>query len=113
MTETSPQSITCSCSNLYNFYYTIITDIERDLEKPREKLEMTHSNILFAISIPLILLGSVMPILMVYLDSADYQKVEDNFFNVDDLIVAKLQYARNYLCRQEIYYREKEISQYK
>lgn len=32
---------------------------------------------------------------------------------MDDLTIAKLQYARNYICRQEIYYREKEICQYK
>ena len=54
-----------------------------------------------------------MPIAMIFLDSNDYQKVEDNYFEVNDLMVSQIQKARNYQCKQEIYYREKEISKYR
>lgn len=63
--------MTCSCSQLYNYYYAIVTDIGREEIKPIVYQNVTHS-ILLAISIPLIVLGAVMPIIMIYLDSADY-----------------------------------------
>ena len=35
-----------------------------------------------------------MPLLMVYLDKSDYQKVEDNYYEVNDFTIFKLQYSR-------------------
>jgi len=49
---------------------------------------------------------------MIYLDARDYQQVEDSIFPVDDLTIAKLEKARNHLCKQMIYYNEKEIARY-
>ena len=37
---------------------------------------------------------------MVYLDAQDYQGVEDHIYPVDDFTIAKLERARNYLCKQ-------------
>ena len=82
-------SIICSCTNLHNWYYTIITDISREENKPPVYQNETHS-ILLAVLIPLIFIGLVLPIIMIYLDSQDYQYVEDNFYPVDDLMIAKL-----------------------
>lgn len=72
----------------------------------------THT-VLYAILIPLIFVGLVFPIILIYLDSEDYQKVEDNFYPVDDLMIAKLQYSRHHLCKQMVYYKEKEIAEYR
>jgi len=47
---------------------------------------------------------------MIFLDAKDYQNVEDNIYPVDDETISKLEVARHALCKQEIYYKEKEIS---
>jgi len=67
---------------------------------------------LLAIGIPLLLVGVMLPCIMLYLDARDYQLVEDNIYPVDDLTIAKLEKARNMLCKQMIYYNEKEIARY-
>ena len=50
---------------------------------------------------------------MIYKDGHDYQQIEDNFYPVDDDLIARLEFARGYLCKQMIYYKEKEIAQYR
>ena len=50
---------------------------------------------------------------MIYKDGHDYQQVEDNMYPVDDDLIARLEFARGYLCKQMIYYKEKEIAQYR
>ena len=104
-------TITCTCSYITNFYYTMLTDLTRERIIPRVFQNETHS-ILYAIQIPLILIGIIFPCLMIFMDAKDYQNVEDNVYPVDDLTIAKLERARNKLCKQEIYYNEKEISRY-
>ena len=94
-----------------NFYYTMMTDLTRERIVPRVYQNETHA-ILYAIQIPLILIGLTCPCLMIFLDSRDYQNVEDNVYPVDDLTIAKLERARDKLCKQEIYYFEKEIAGY-
>ena len=66
-----------------------------------------------AIVIPLVLIGIVLPCFMIYKDGHDYQQVEDNMYPVDDDLIARLEFARGYLCKQMIYYKEKEIAQYR
>ena len=94
---------------MHNYYYTVITDRTRKEDIPPEYQNMTHT-VLLAIAVPMFMIGLILPMIMIYLDAQDYQKVEDHFYPVDDLMVAKLQYARNHLCKQMIYYKEKEIA---
>ena len=79
-----------------NFYYSIITDSSLDLIIIPTYLDTTHTVIL-AITVPLILIGLLVPCLMVALDSADYQRVEDNLYKVPESTAKALQQARNYL----------------
>jgi len=88
-----------------------MTDLERERDNPRVYQNVQHT-ILYAIQVPLILFGLVFPCIMIFLDAKDYQNVEDNVYPVDDLTIAKLEHARNKLCKQEIYYNEKEIARY-
>lgn len=74
---------------MHNFYYALITDQGRSIIEPIIEQDINHLEIL-AIAIPLIFIGLVFPCVMVFLDAYDYQKVEDNFYAVDDLTIAKL-----------------------
>ena len=74
---------------MQNFYYSIITDRNLVLDRPQVYQDTTHY-ILLAVIIPLILIGFFMPILMVYLDASDYNKVEDNYYKVSEEMVGKL-----------------------
>ena len=94
-----------------NFYYTLVTDIDRDRLEKSDIQDETHF-VLLAIGMPLLMVGLIMPCLMILLDAKDYQGVEDNIYPVDDYTIAKLEKARNALCKQHIYYNEKEISRY-
>ena len=88
-----------------------MNDLDRERFNPYIPQDTTHT-ILLVIQLFLIIFGVLMPCLMIFLDAKDYQNVEDNVYPVDDLTIAQLELARNALCRQEIYYREKEIAQY-
>ena len=104
-------TIACTCQYVTNFYYTVVTDTNLARKQPKDIQDETHF-VLGLIFIPLVLVGLVFPCIMVYLDAQDYQGVEDHIYPVDDLTIAKLERARNYLCKQQIYYNEKEIARY-
>ena len=89
----------------------MITDRNRDIVIPKTYQDTTHS-ILLAITIPLFLIGFIGPCVMIGLDAHDYQQVEDNIYVVSERMALTLQKARNKLCKQEIYYLEKEIQRY-
>ena len=57
----------------------MINDISREEDKDPVYQNETHT-IIFAIIIPLIFFGLCMPVIMIFLDKNDYQKVEDNYF---------------------------------
>lgn len=76
----------------------MITDLEKAFKQDSIYQYETHSN-LHAITITLAFLGVTMPLLMVFLDKRDYQKVEDNYYDVNNFIIFNLQYSRQYLCK--------------
>lgn len=75
-----------------------MTDIDRDRAKKSDIQDETHF-VLLAIGMPLLMVGLIMPCLMILLDAKDYQGVEDNIYPVDDFTIAKLEKARNSLCK--------------
>lgn len=103
--------MTCSCTQLKNYYYAVITD--RDLiENKDTEYQITTHNIILLVTIPLMIIGMVGPCIMVALDHHDYSLVTDNVYEVTRRTALTLRILRNKLMVQEIYYREKEIEQY-
>lgn len=90
----------CRCSYLTNFYYTVITDLDLALNAKQAVNSEKTRGVLYAVLIPLGLIGLFMPIIMIILDQRDYQRIEDNIYPVDDYTIAKLERARDYLCKQ-------------
>lgn len=103
--------MTCTCSEVKNFYYAVITDRNLKEIKEIEPQNTTH-NIILLVTIPLLIIGLVGPCIMVALDQHDYSQVEDNVYEVTRRTALTLQQVRHKLMVQEIYYKEKEISRY-
>ena len=103
--------VKCTCNDVTNYYYTIMTDMSRNQVIEVFYLDVDNK-MLNVISGILIFIGVILPGVMVCLDARDYQAVEDNVYPVDDYTIAKLERARNKLCKQMIYYNEKEIARY-
>ena len=97
---------------MHNFYYSLIIDTSLEEVIVPEELANEILDEFLAIVVPMIAVGIVVPLIMVYCDAKDYKKIEDNFYGVDDLTYAKLERALDYLCTQQVYYNEIEISKY-
>ena len=104
-------TVKCTCSQVRNYYYSMLTDLTRTRVYPKNEQWVDHT-IMMAILMPLTLIGLIFPCMMILLDSRDYQSVEDNVYPVDDLTIAQLERVTNRLCKQQIYYNEKEIARY-
>jgi len=106
------KTLICRCPSVQNFYMGIITD--RSRIKEVNKLVVENMNwIIWAVIGPLIFMGLVCPCIFLRLDRDDYDNLQMDRYDISEDICQAVMEKRKYSCIQEVYYRLKELDNYK
>ena len=120
-------AMTCTCDSLKDDYYSLVIDKNEEVgiicPGDPECVDEAHRRqapedrkwswlIQLSVIVPLFLMGTIMPILLIRCDKRDYNDIENNNLKMSPALMKKFQVARGISCIQKVYYKEKQLHSY-